>query len=296
MSIDIEIRTATFNWLTQQMESYGDVLPRGLLRKGFNFKGDRIPLVSPQGIFKPKSMDLPLTITTTANGPYKDSFTDDDLLLYKYRGTDPYHRDNVGLREVKNKRLPLVYFHGVIPGKYLAIFPVFIIDDNPEKLEFTVAADDRKVIYDDFNQTSLVKEERRRYVTREVKTRLHQRGFRERVLKAYKEQCAFCHFKHINLLDAAHIVPDSEDEGTIEVQNGMALCKIHHAAFDQNIIGVTPDYEIKVRKDVLDEIDGPMLKHGIQEMHNQKLILPASKMNYPNKDKLAWRYDKFLSV
>ena len=114
-------------------------------------------------------------------------------------------------------------------------------------------------------------------------------------MKAYKEQCAFCHFKHINLLDAAHIVPDSEDEGTIEVQNGMALCKIHHAAFDQNIIGVTPDYEIKVRQDVLEEIDGPMLKHGIQEMHNQDLILPASKMNHSNKDKLAWRYEIFLN-
>ena len=295
MSLDIEIRTATFNWLSQQLETHGDVLSRDLLRKGFKHREVRIPLVSPKGIFKPKSLDLPLTITTTANSPYKDSFTNDDLLLYKYRGTDPNHRDNVGLRKVKERGLPLIYFHGVVPGKYLAIFPVFIIDDNPEKLEFTVAADDRKVIYDDLMETSLVKEERRRYVTREVKARLHQRGFRERVLKAYKEQCAFCHFKHINLLDAAHIVPDSEDEGTIEVQNGMALCKIHHAAFDQNIIGVTPDYEIKVRQDVLEEIDGPMLKHGIQEMHNQVLILPASKMNHSNKDKLAWRYEIFLN-
>ena len=48
-------------------------------------------------------------------------------------------------------------------------------------------------------------------------------------------------------------------------------------------------------EDVLEEIDGPMLKHGIQEMHNQDLILPASKMNHSNKDKLAWRYEIFLN-
>jgi len=46
--------------------------------------------------------------------------------------------------------------------------------------------------------------------------------------------------------------------------NGLALCKLHHAAFDANIIGVTPDLEVTVRLDVLQEIDGPMLQHGLQ--------------------------------
>lgn len=53
MSLDQEIRLAAFNWLNKQVQTRGDVLPRKLLRKGFDFQGSRIPLISPQGIFKP---------------------------------------------------------------------------------------------------------------------------------------------------------------------------------------------------------------------------------------------------
>jgi putative restriction endonuclease len=80
------------------------------------------------------------------------------------------------------------------------------------------------------------------------------------------------------------------------VNNGLALCKIHHAAFDQHIIGVTPDYQIKVKEDVLREKDGPMLKHGIQELQDQKLILPKSKKAWPNQEFLEHRFNKFRST
>jgi putative restriction endonuclease len=298
MPTDLDIRIAAINWLNDQIKFKGDVLPREDLRKGFQFRGTRIPLVSPQGIFKPKEMDLPLTISTTPEGPYEDSFNQDDQLLYKYRGTDPMHRDNVGLREVMQKELPLIYFHGIIPGRYLAIFPVYIIKDNIQDLSFTVVADE-KVIHPDEEDSEFfgVKEEGRRYyLTKQVKQRLHQRGFRERVLAAYRSQCAFCNLKHSELLDAAHIVPDGEPAGTPTVDNGLALCKIHHSAFDQFIIGVTPDYQIKIRTDLLEEIDGPILTYGFQKLHNQKLILPTSKKAWPNREKLDWRHQRFLQM
>lgn len=97
---DLDIRVATFNWLQEHVEIHGDVLPRDLLHEGFRFKGQRVPLVSPQGIFKPRILDLPLTITTTPNSSYQDQYSEDGFLLYKYRGTDPSHPDNVGLRKV----------------------------------------------------------------------------------------------------------------------------------------------------------------------------------------------------
>lgn len=293
MFSDNEIRLSAINWLNQQVQVHGDVLSREVLQKGFEFKGKRIPLVSPQGIFKPRQMDLPLTITTTPHGPYEDSFDKNDFLLYKYRGTDPMHRDNVGLRKVMSKNIPLIYFHGIVPGKYLAVYPVYIIHDNPENLTFTVAADSEKLLEKSEYAEGAVEEGRRAYLTSQVKVRLHQRGFREKVLAAYRSQCAFCNLKHSELLDAAHIVPDSEPEGGPTVTNGMALCKIHHSAFDQYIIGVTPDYQIKVRHDLLEEIDGPMLKYGFQKLHDQKLILPKSKSAWPDRDKLEWRYQRF---
>jgi putative restriction endonuclease len=136
---------------------------------------------------------------------------------------------------------------------------------------------------------------RRAYITSTVRRRLHQRGFRERVIKAYQSQCSFCKLKHAKLLDAAHIVPDIEDDGIPSINNGLALCKIHHAAFDQHIIGITPDYQIKVKEDVLHEKDGPMLKHGIQELQDRKLILPKSKKAWPKQEFLDWRYERFRS-
>jgi len=80
------------------------------------------------------------------------------------------------------------------------------------------------------------------------------------------------------------------------VVNGLSLCKIHHAAFDSNIIGVTPDYMIKVREDILLESDGPMLKYGIQGLQNQKIILPNNKNMWPDRDRLSIRYAKFREV
>jgi putative restriction endonuclease len=295
MKIDKQVRLAAFNWLTEQVEKHGDVLKRDRLSKGLNFKGTRIPLVSPQGIFKPKQLNLPLTITTSPKGPYTDSFDKNDFLLYKYRGTNPMHQDNVGLRKCMQHEIPLIYFHGIVPGKYLAVWPVYIIDDNPESLTFKVAADDQYKMEEEIEIAAESNQYHRAYVTASVKRRLHQRGFRERVMAAYQSQCAFCKLKHIELLDAAHIIPDMDDEGIPSVNNGLALCKIHHAAFDQHIVGISPDYQIKVKEDVLRETDGPMLKHGIQELQDQKLILPRSKKAWPKQAFLEMRYDKYLN-
>jgi len=73
----------------------------------------------------------------------------------------------------------------------------------------------------------------------------------------------------------------------------MALCKLHHAAFDAYIIGVTPDLEVKVRLDVLEEIDGPMLQHGFQGFQNRRIHVPRVDHHKPNRDFLAERYDLF---
>ena len=78
--LDTAIRLAAFRWLSEATAIHGDVLPRTLLQQGFEFQGERIPLVSPQGIFKPRLMDLPLSITTTSGGPYNDAFGPDGLL------------------------------------------------------------------------------------------------------------------------------------------------------------------------------------------------------------------------
>jgi putative restriction endonuclease len=80
----------------------------------------------------------------------------------------------------------------------------------------------------------------RRYALREVKVRLHQASFRDAVLAAYGERCAISRLPEPRLLDAAHIVMDADEQlGQPIVSNSLPLTKIHHAAFDPNLIGRT---------------------------------------------------------
>ncbi len=130
MDKDLSVRLAAFAWLAEKTESLGDVLPRSLLEDGFIFEEKRVPLVAPQGIFKPRILELPLTITSTSDNPYKDNFGEDGLLSYRYRGTNPNHPDNIGLRRLFEQQRPLIYFFGIIPGQYLATWPVYIVGDN----------------------------------------------------------------------------------------------------------------------------------------------------------------------
>ncbi len=91
-------------------------------------------------------------------------------------------------------------------------------------------------------------EPQREYARRLARQRLHQPAFRTRVLLAYETRCAICELKHGSLLDAAHIVPDSEEHGVPPTSNGLAPGKIHHAAYDQNTLGVSPDYRVAVNR------------------------------------------------
>src|SRR5262245_3272763 len=135
--------------------------------------------------------------------------------------------------------------------------------------------------------------EERRYIERLTRLRLHQPIFRARVLQAYGRQCAMCRLRHATLLDAAHIIPDGRPHGEPVVPNGLSLCKIHHAAFDHNILGVRPDLVVEVRREVLEEADGPMLRHGLQEMSGLHLTVPTRLTAHPDRVRLEERYEEF---
>lgn len=140
---DTRVRAAAFEWLSTQVSIHSDVIPRSVLAEGFRFEGHRVPLLGPQGIFKPVVMEVPLSITTAPDSPYDDGLQG-DRLRYRYRGTDPMHRDNRGLKFAMRESLPLVYFYGLDRGKYLAMWPAFIVEDHPDALSFGVTLDDKR--------------------------------------------------------------------------------------------------------------------------------------------------------
>lgn len=126
-----------------------------------------------------------------------------------------------------------------------------------------------------------------------MERRVHQPAFRAMILRAYDTQCTICHFRHAELLDAAHILSDKHERGYATTTNGMSMCKIHHAAYDQKFLGVDPDYTIHINNDLLHEVDGPMLKYGLQQMDRQKIILPSRRVDHPDRENLELRFREF---
>lgn len=264
----------------------------------FVFDGEPMSLIVQPGIRKPARLTAALTIRTTytrpgAPAPYEDEVDPDGGLRYKWRGTDPDHPDNKALREAMNRHAPLAYFYPVARGVYQAIYPVYLVEEDRGAHEFGVDLGERRESgypYQDEGPESTLG---RRYARRLTLHRLHQAVFRPRVLRAYESRCALCRLGHAPLLDAAHILPDNHKRGEPVVSNGLAMCKIHHAAYDANIIGIRPDRVVEVRDDILAEVDGPMLRHGLQEMHGTAIFRPRSRHDRPDPTRLEERYEEF---
>jgi putative restriction endonuclease len=297
---DAQVRVAASNFLTELRQVFGTEMPRKVLEKGFDFNGRRVPLVGPPGIWKPAVLhDAPLSITTAPptdrkDAPYDDELGEDGVLSYRYRGTDPSHRDNVGLRLARKLGLPLVYFVGTVEGWYEAIWPVYVLDDDPDRLTFTLMVGHSASLFTPApGESQAVITELRRYATREVQQRLHQRVFRGQVIRAYANGCAICRLRRRELLEAAHILGDTHERGQPVVPNGVAMCPLHHTAYDRNVLGITPDFVVEVRGDVLRDTDGPMLVHGLQEFQGAPLFLPRRQDERPNQDFLKERYNQF---
>ena len=83
-------------------------------------------------------------------------------------------------------------------------------------------------------------------------------------------------------MDAAHIIPDVEGEyGATVVPNGLALSKVHHAAFDGCLIGIDLDLRVHVSERLLDLHDGPILELGIKGMDGNRIWTPRDVEGSP---------------
>lgn len=302
ISEDLEFRELFFAWLRARLVTDPYVTREELASVPVGGKQFRV--LGPQtGIWRISQLsDSAIGIATSfvadpRKRPYEDGEGHDGLLRYKWRGTNPNHADNVGLRNAMNKGLPLVYYEGVgfKPGTKTQllqpIFPVHVVAEEASETQFVVALQGQRVI--SFEEPPTNHEIHVEHNLRLVKERRHQPLFRARVVVAYEEKCAVCRLPFRELLDAAHIRPDSQG-GSADVNNGLALCKIHHGAYDADILGISPDYVVKIKESVLDTFDGPTLQHALKEMNNEPLRqLPHAKYDKPNKELLAERYEKF---
>ncbi len=295
----MRVRIAASMYLADLRRRFGDELPRRHLERGFVFDGQPVALVGPPGIWRPAALpEMPISILTAPPTDRKPRRYDDELgidgrIIYRYQGSDPLNHYNSALRLAGERRVPLVYFFGTAEGWYEATWPVYVVNDEPGKLTFTLAVEQQGTLFASTEEPESDVLERRRYVTRQVQQRLHQRLFRGQVIEAYAERCTICRLRHRELLDAAHILADTDARGQPSISNGLAMCKLHHSAYDRNVLGISPELVVHVRQDVLSESDGPMLIHGLQGFQGGRLYLPRRAEERPNREFLEERYDQF---
>ncbi len=299
-----EIRLAAFHSLRVLLDRSEGVITRDQMTEGFEFRGERIPFANRRvGIWRPRQLNdgAPLSLTTAAirkgvTPRYDDQVgSDHGWFEYRYEGMNEGKWTNVAVRRAMELGVPLIYFYGIVSGLYQAFFPVYVSEDEPDRLTFHLAVDAPAPGESSLfagGSPALLKS----YATVAAKRRLHQRRFRELVVAAYARRCAICRLQRPELLDAAHIIADRDERGLPEVPNGLSLCRIHHGASDVGILGISPDYKVHIRADVLAEKDGPMLLHGLQEMDRTRIGLPKRDEHRPRKEYLEERYAKFRAA
>jgi putative restriction endonuclease len=148
---DTLIRLAAFEHVRRLSEVH-DHLTAIELRPGFVFARERIPLINPQrGIFKPQQMRFLLSIKTVFPKPggkvwyddqrevHRQIFEGDETIDYAFMDQDPDAADNRWLREAYENRIPIIYFLGIAPSRYLAILPAFISGWDAKALKARVA-------------------------------------------------------------------------------------------------------------------------------------------------------------
>lgn len=287
---ELIIREDIFRWLDDKFIEHGGYEIHSPVLRSYEFNGEHLPLLDRgKGIRNPATFSSTLSIMSGwKKNQYADYESDDGWVEYSYRAGEG--GDNTKLVRAHEQQDPIVYFRAVREGYYIAYYPIVIAENDPQRRVVRFPLDQGLGLLGDPLEYT---EQQRRYAETIVRTRLHQPIFRAKVLHAYEGSCTVCDLRHAELLDAAHITPDVDVHGVAHVSNGLAMCKLHHAAYDRSLMGITPDFEVRINNDLLEEVDGPMLRHGLQDMHGREIRLPRQRAARPSRERLAERFDLF---
>jgi putative restriction endonuclease len=292
-----------FNRVNELSLNYGDSIPHQAISEGFLFNGEKVLLDNRAvGIFKLRQMsECAISIKTTmqrdgSEGIYNDHHDSGEHYKYALQRSVPRGVNNKYLWASIASGTMLIYFQAITLGQYTVIWPWFVADILPEK-GYALIAESHKssasMLANDKYEVPTVIESR--YQVRETKVRMLQASFRQNVLAAYSGKCAITGLQNKTLLEAAHIIPDSELGKLQYVSDGIALSRIHHRAYDLNLLGICPDNQIHISEELKQGKDNKFMRDALLEFEGGKLAMPRAVINRPDRDKLAARFEVFLT-
>lgn len=283
------LREQVFAYVDTTAQANGGVITRSQL-ENYWVNGVQLKLIAPmQGINNPKLLEATISVVSSPTGPYSDGSPSDGMWHYAYEGTTP-GRTNIKLRRAHELGLPIVYLEKISDGVYVPYTRVAVVRDRPNDLYFDMALTEIK----DMGEAAHDSVVERAYRESIVKQRMHQPRFRAQVLFAYKERCAICGLPEPLLLDAAHIRGDKDPDGQPIVPNGLALCSIHHRAYDRKLLGIDGDLRLHLRPDITQIQDGPVLQSALQDLPGTWLEFAPRGKNAPDPYRLEKSYKEFV--
>lgn len=218
----------------------------------FAFRAERVSLKAQQGIFKPRQLELPLSIRTAIGSPYADETVDGELVRYDFAPRSREY-DNDGLKRCREGAVPLIYFHQVKlkPNPEFFVFaPAFVAGWDDASRTFMIDLSERIPVVQPASRIADVAVDpftvEKAYAETRVQRRLHQARFRNEILQAYRDRCAVCVLRLRPLLDAAHVMPDAGPSPSLTTNDGLALCAQHHRAFDARILLYDDGYRVHI--------------------------------------------------
>jgi putative restriction endonuclease len=128
-------------------------------------------------------------------------------------------------------------------------------------------------------------DEKRRFAVVATKKALRANDFARRVLSAYDHRCAMCETQ-LRLIDGAHILP-VEHDGNDQTRNGIALCALHHRAYDRSLVTFDPSFKVHVNGAMVKELKTNDRAGGLKEFQDRLrpiLVVPADKKDRPSKN------------
>lgn len=140
------------------------------------------------------------------------------------------------------------------------------------------------------NEIILLPEGTEAYYT--AKRRLNQDFFRSCVLSSYNNRCCITNITNPRLLEACHIKSWTDHkELRVDPSNGLCFNKLLHAAYDNFLVSITPDYNIVFSEEFIESCKDETLRFYFAEKNEKKINLPSRF--YPYKDGLQEHYEKF---
>lgn len=298
---ELDAHLAMMRWFEDRRLEGRELVPFAELDRGFHWHGHTIKLIArSQGIWKPAGFEAALTFKTAAPrsgrpAPYEDRVGEDGILRYKMAPTRDKEWSNRAMMIAAERRYPLAWLVGTKPADtlfYYARFPAYIKDVDPRSREFLIFIGDTADSTTSLDVTTPVPIEKR-YASRWTKARLHQHDFREQVISAYDISCAVCDLPHAQLIEGAHITPDSDASGAPEVSNGIALCRVHHTAYDRNLLGIDDQLRVHIAdRAVMRE----MTTHrpALSPFEGRRLMhIPSRRILQPDDARLHARFHEF---